>query len=363
MTNFKKPEIQIIHMNKKGFFKLPFGIGKKKETEENKEDSDQSDLKIKKEAEKQETEETSKEIIKDYKAKLGVTPTKKILAEEMKMAKKIAKEYIKHGFPEEDKKQNIPNGGEAYKTGIVGFDALLKGRGIPGSSSVLVEGGPGSGKTIFCLHVAKSFCEQGKKVLYMSFEEPEDRLKNHMEAFGMDVKKYVKNGTLVIKRFNALDIARSVEALLSEAKKELLIEVQPILIPQDIDPDLVLVDSLTSIASAFSGEENRFRIYMEQLFRYLEEHKMSSLLIREVANPGHIGEGHSASDEATSFLSDGIIVFYNVVFNTGKRSRAVEILKLRGQPFTRSIVEAEIIDKKGLEIYPHKPLKGSYKLT
>ena len=40
MTNFKKPEIQIIHMNKKGFFKLPFGIGKKKETEENKEDSD-----------------------------------------------------------------------------------------------------------------------------------------------------------------------------------------------------------------------------------------------------------------------------------------------------------------------------------
>lgn len=197
----------------------------------------------------------------------------------------------------------------------------------------------------------------------MSFEEPEERLIEHLESFGFDAKKYVKNGQLVIKRFNALDIARSVEALLSEAKKELLIEVQPILIPKGINPDLVLVDSLTSIASAFSGEDNRFRIYMEQLFRYLEENKMSSLLIREVPNPSHVGNVARSGDEATSFLSDGIIVFYNVVYSQGKRTRAVEILKLRGQPFDRRIVEAEILNKKGLVIYPKKVLKGKYTLT
>ena len=49
-----------------------------------------------------------------------------------------------------------------------------------------------------------------------------------------------------------MDIARSVEALLSEAKKELLIDVQPVLIPQDFSPDIVFLDSLSSIASAFS---------------------------------------------------------------------------------------------------------------
>jgi len=207
------------------------------------------------------------------------------------------------------------------------------------------------------------FCKNGKTVLYMTFEVPEERLIQHMEMFGFEPRKYIKQGNLIIKRFNALDIARSVEALLSEAKKELLIEVQPILIPQDIKPDLVLVDSLTSISSAFSGEESRFRIYMEQLFRYLEEHKMSSLLIREVSNPTHTGAYARAGDEATSFLSDGIICFYNVIFADGHRTRAVEVLKLRGQEFYRGIVEAEIKNGKGLLIYPNRPIQGRYTLT
>jgi KaiC/GvpD/RAD55 family RecA-like ATPase len=302
----------------------------------------------------------------EKKEKIDPVLWKKIQKEEMKIANKIAREQLK-----DEKKQNLKSqvnpkdrdDNEVLKLNITGLDVLLKNGGIPKGASVLIEGGPGSGKTIFCLHAAMDMCRQGKKVLYMSFEEPEHRLIHHLEAFNFNAKKYVENGQLKIMRFSALDIARSVEALLSEAKKELLIDVQPILIPEDIEPDLVLVDSLTSIASAFSGEESRFRIYMEQLFKYLEEHKMTSLLIREVANPGHVGGGRAGQDEATSFLSDGIIIFYNVVFNTGKRTRAIEVLKLRGQDFERRIVEAEILNKKGLQIYPHKPLKGNYTLT
>ena len=40
-----------------------------------------------------------------------------------------------------------------FKTDIPGFDYLLK-EGVPIGASVLVEGGPGSGKTIFCLQIA-----------------------------------------------------------------------------------------------------------------------------------------------------------------------------------------------------------------
>ncbi|MCD4760184.1 hypothetical protein K8R33_04840 [archaeon] len=325
-------------------------------------------------------EEKIKEIYKAKPEKYTYDPKvqKNIEKEEIKIANKIAKEFLKeHGkniknhrnkikeihSKEKIGDKRISSNQNVYRTGIAGFDTLLGDGGIPLSTSVLVEGGPGSGKTIFCLHVAMDFCRKGKKVLYMSFEEPEERLIEHMMSFDFDARKYIKNGQLVIKRFSALDIARSVEALLSEAKKELLIEVQPILIPQGIDPDLVLFDSLTSIASAFSGEDNRFRIYMEQLFKYLEKNKMSSLLIREVPNPSHVGNVARSGDEATSFLSDGIIVFYNVVYAHGGRKRAVEILKLRGQPFDRRIVEAEIINRRGLVVYPNKNLKGNYTLT
>jgi circadian clock protein KaiC len=258
------------------------------------------------------------------------------------------------------KKEAVSN--TFIKTDIPGFDELLID-GVPAGSAVLVEGGPGSGKTVFCLNLANNLCKKGKKVLYMSFEEPEYRLYSHLKNFGADPEKFEKQGLLYVKRFNALDIARSVEALLSEAKKELLIEVQPVLIPTNFQPDIVLIDSLTSIGSAFSGEESRFRIYMEQLFRYLESHKITSFLIRETASPTHTGNTFSEKGEAVSFLSDGIISVYNVFFKTGFRERAIEIVKMRGVDFHRKIVVCEIKKGKGMVVYPNKMLKGDYVLT
>jgi circadian clock protein KaiC len=245
---------------------------------------------------------------------------------------------------------------------IKGLNGLFS-NGIPEGSAVIVEGGPGSGKTLFCLHSCVNACEQGKKVLFMSFEEPERNLRAHLKMFNFDVQKYEKKGLLKIKRFNALDIARSVEALLSEAKKELLIDVQPVLIPQDFDPDIIFIDSLTSISSAFSGEKSRFRVYMEQLFRYLEAHDITSFLIMETPHPTHMGAVVSGVDQAVSFLSDGIIVIYSVVYENGDRGRGFEVLKMRGEDINRKIVRAEIKDKIGFVIYPNEQLKGKYTLT
>jgi len=251
--------------------------------------------------------------------------------------------------------------GQRLKTGITGFDKLV-GQGILAGSSILVEGGPGSGKTLFCLSAANNFCKQGKRVLYMSFEEPEEHLFHHMASFGFDVKKFVDNDLLRIKRFNALDVARSVEALLSEAKKELLIEIDPVLFPHDFDPDIIVMDSLTSISSAFSGEFSRFRVYMEQLFRYLERKNISSFLIREVANPTHTGKAYVEEGEAVSFLSDGIVVIYNVLYPDGKRGAALEILKMRGTQIDKKIVKLDVT-KNGIVVYSSSPVPLHCTLT
>lgn len=246
---------------------------------------------------------------------------------------------------------------EFVKTEVKGFDDLFdKGYGIPSGASVLVEGGPGSGKTIFCLSTLNGLCSKGKKGLYMSFEEPEERLINHMKRFNWDAESYIKKGLLRIKRFDALDVSRSVEALLSAAKKELLIEVDPVLFPTDFEPDFVVIDSLSSIASAFSGQESRFRIYMEQLFRYLENNKITNFLIREVATPTHIGATYKEEGEAVSFLSDGIVVIYNVIYDNGRRGSAIEVLKMRGTSFKKKIVDFQIINGKGVVINPNKVL-------
>jgi len=249
-----------------------------------------------------------------------------------------------------------------FKTNVPGFDSLLE-NGIPIGKSILVEGSPGTGKTIFCLHAGYNLCLQGKKVLYMSFEESEESLIEHMEDFGWNPREMQKKGLFKIKRFSSIDVARSVEALLSEAKRELLIAADPIIFPKDFDPDFVLIDSLTSIASAFSGEMFRFRVFMEQLFRFMENKKISSLLIKETSQPTHIGNSFARDDHgAISFLSDGIICIYNVVYPKGRRGGAIEILKMRGEAFKKVLVKSEVTSK-GVVIYPSQELSGDYQLS
>jgi circadian clock protein KaiC len=270
---------------------------------------------------------------------------------------KVKKVKVRVKVRKSTKVGNIVLGESYIRTGVKGFDALFeKGYGIPSGAAVLIEGGPGSGKTIFCLATLNGLCLQGKKGLYMSFEEPEERLLEHMRNFNWKVDDFVKKGLLRIQRFDALDVSRSVEALLSAAKKELLIEIDPVLFPTDFKPDFVVIDSLSSIASAFSGQESRFRVYMEQLFRYLEKNKITNFLIREVAAPSHVGSNYKEEGEAVSFLSDGIVVLYNVIYNSGDRVSAIEILKMRGVGFKRKIVDFKIINGKGVVIDPNNVL-------
>jgi len=100
---------------------------------------------------------------------------------------------------------------------------------------------------------------------------------------------------------------------------------------------------------------------MEQLFRYLEKNNITNFLIREVSSPSHVGTTFKEQGEAVSFLSDGIVVLYNVVYDSGERTFAIEILKMRGVSFKHKIVELKIMNKKGIEVNPNKVLKKSKK--
>jgi KaiC/GvpD/RAD55 family RecA-like ATPase len=237
-----------------------------------------------------------------------------------------------------------------FKTGIRGFDELL-GYGIPTGSNVIVEGGPGSGKTTFCLHILNNACLSGKKCLYMSFEEPEYRLLDHMTSFGWSPDKF-QGKLLEVKRFDALEIARSVEAMLARAEKELLIDIHDNLIPRNFNPEIIVVDSLSAIAEAFTGMENRYRIYMQQFFKYLEKNNITSFLIRETAYPGRTGNVYPEKGEVVSFLADGIISIYNIMDKFGKRCSGIEVYKMRGTDITRKIVQMRIANGIGVEVFP-----------
>jgi KaiC/GvpD/RAD55 family RecA-like ATPase len=232
-------------------------------------------------------------------------------------------------------------------TGVPGFDDLLK-QGIPRGNSIILAGGAGSGKTIFCLQTLAHHAAKGKKCLYVTFEENEDRLCNHMMDFGWKAQEYIKNGTLKILRMSPFDITRNVDAMLAKQKGELLIDIEPMIIPKDFQPDIVAIDSLTAIASAFTGKDDSYRIYIEQLFRFFEEMGSTNFLITETEQVPKIFSPTGVEE----FLADGVIVLYSLKHGN-VRENAIEVLKLRGAAHQKKIVAMQITGN-GVVVYPEQ---------
>src|SRR3989344_1051990 len=83
-------------------------------------------------------------------------------------------------------------------TGIVGLDELLEG-GFPEGRAILLSGGCGTGKTIFCTQYihngAKKYNEPG---IYVTLDERPDLIREDMLRFGWDLRKLEDAGMVEI---------------------------------------------------------------------------------------------------------------------------------------------------------------------
>ena len=243
-----------------------------------------------------------------------------------------------------DIKQNI------LKTDISGFDKLFSKGGIPQGNSVSVAGGPGTGKSTLCRQICYNLVSKGKRCMYVSFEESQDRIIKSMENFGWNIRKYVEDGHLLIQKINPLDILRMKFGSIggSGSATELSYKIKPLVIPKDFHPDVIAVDSLSAIIAASVTKDKNYRVYLQQLFSFFEETNATSFLITET-DPIPTRYSDTGIEE---FLADGIIVLYNIK-KKDIRQNAIEVLKMRYGKHQKKIVSMEITDK-GIKINPEK---------
>jgi len=235
-------------------------------------------------------------------------------------------------------------------TGIRSFDNLFGESGIPRGNASLVAGGPGTGKSTFCRQICYNLVTEGKKCMYVSFEEGKDRIIRSMEKFGWDIQKYVDDGSFLIQKVNPLDILRMKFGSLSGSGSatEISHKIKPLVIPKDFNPEVIVVDTLTAIITASISKEKNYRVYLQQLFGFFEDTGATSFLISET-DPMPVKFSDSGIEE---FLADGIIVFYNIR-KEDIRENAVEVLKMRYAKHIKKLVSMEI-NEKGIEIFPDK---------
>lgn len=239
------------------------------------------------------------------------------------------------------------------RTGIEGLDHLF-GDGIRKKNVVLIAGNPGSGKSIFNLHMANHAASNGEKVLFMSFEESPDALISHMEDFGWDGRKHVEEGNIVIETYDPFDVSRTVEALFKKQSGELEIDTKPLMFG-DLDEDeesfdRVVVDSLSAISAGFSEKSKNYRLYVRELFDLFRDIGVTSFVIAESQTiPDQITEtGHA------EFLADGVLLMYKQ-----QSSRGIQIYKMRGTNFEEKIAPMTIEGGVGLNVRHNDNFFGS----
>ena len=242
------------------------------------------------------------------------------------------------------KKENV------LKTDIGGFDELFAEGGIPRGNSVLVAGGPGTGKSTLCRHICYNIVSKGKKCMYVSFEESKERIQGSMDKFGWNATKFIEDGSFLIQKINPLDILRMKFGSLggSGSATELSYKIKPLVIPGGFHPEVIIVDSLSAIISVSITKDKNYRAYLQQLFGFFEETGATSFLITET-DPMPTRFSDSGIEE---FLADGIVVLYSIQ-RKDTRENAIEILKMRYGKHEKKIVLMEITEN-GIKVYPDK---------
>ncbi len=196
---------------------------------------------------------------------------------------------------------------ERVKTGIKGLDELIEG-GLPKSSSILLSGEAGTGKTIFSLqYIYSGAKDYGEAGIYVTFEEKPEELRREALQFGWDIKKYETKKKIVILDAASLRVGvPSDEDFYMKSDvdlKSLLSKLYEI--AMDIDAKRIVIDSLPAFFFSEDSEKMRDDIYM--MGRVLAETKATSILITEIIN----GQGYSRFGYE-EFITRGVITLHLV---------------------------------------------------
>ncbi len=171
---------------------------------------------------------------------------------------------------------------EFVKTGIGDFDALFAHKGYPKGNSIVVMGGPGSGKSIFGMqYVYNGASKYDEPGIYVSLEEAPDKIRRNMQHFGWDLKTIEDTGKLVIVDAASPRVSEGVEKEVIERGlnvENLMANVEDII--KETNAKRIVIDSL-SVMGIYSKSEFELRTQLLTLASSLSSLGCTTLVIAE----------------------------------------------------------------------------------
>ena len=244
-------------------------------------------------------------------------------------------------------------------TGISGLDELVGG-GFPEGRVILVIGGPGTGKTIFCgQFLYQGIYENQENGVFVSLDEAKDHFYSEMQKFGWDFQKAEEQRKIAFVEATRMSrVAMLKEKLYKEESQSLRGKQLSIdKLVEDLQARIqltkakrVVVDTLAALLYRFPDPIER-RTAVVDLIESLADIHVTSLVTTEL---GHLGLERSALEE--EFLVHGVIMM-QTLFSGGSTTRAIQVEKMREAKVNPSLVPYTI-DQNGIEVFPNTPLFG-----
>ena len=274
---------------------------------------------VKKKSKKKKTE--AKHIKKKKKSKTKSPKKKKVTKKRTKKKsvknKKLAKISIKR-----------------LSTGIKELDKILYG-GYREFGINLIEGGPGSGKTIIATQFLLEGLKKGEGCMYITFELNKEKYYADMATLRWNLEDYEKKGLFTFLAYTPEQI------------KNILIEGAGTLDTTIIKKKIkrLVIDSITSFALLYPTELAKKEAALS-LFNLINSWKCTTLLTAQAEEDE--AHGSPIYSAAIDFEVEGIILLYHPI-KRGVRKRGLEILKMRGTKHPNKVFELNI-DEKGASI-------------
>ncbi len=165
---------------------------------------------------------------------------------------------------------------ECVDIGIPGLQKLFNDNCIK-ATSIVVEGPPGSGKTVFGIQFAQVSLVNGGEVIYINFFETLSEFLSKAESLGIDLQKYVNQGTLYYLH----------EYVFTE-KEKLLFFIETILeLIMNKKIKRIIIDTVDALTVALSKEE--YRVFLQQVIQRIKSLGAVLLLLKETGKNSSFG--------------------------------------------------------------------------
>jgi len=234
----------------------------------------------------------------------------------------------------EKKKEQYTGKIERVPTGIDGLDKMIEG-GFVNNTTVMLRGGSGTGKTLFCLqYLYHGITKYKQPGVFFSFAETKDSVFRHGRVLGWDFEGLEKKGLFEFVKYEPHEVAKTMEEG-GGAIKEMM---------EAMKAKRLVIDSLTAYSLLFDSKYKQHESILT-LFEMLTKASCTTLVTSEVPvtmeyeTKGRLG-----------FLTDGIINLYYLRSGT-KRIRGLEIIKMRDTTHMDRLSKFSI-DKKGVVVSP-----------